>query len=384
MHLTKSQLRAHHDGESTNPERVSAHMQGCPECRDHFEAIQVRAGSVREHFEALAPTPMDAALPLQAARPKLENRIAQKETNMWQKLINRKYRPAWAALAVVALLALALTFPQVRAVANSFLGLFRVERVTAVQVGISLDDFPQEMEQHFTALDRLLSDQIQVEQRGESQKVQDAAEASALAGFPVRLPNRLESRPQLVFQPSAQVSFEIQRDRWQLLLDEMGYEDFVIPKIADGAQVRLNISNTVNALYGNCEGDEIHQAGETGGRKLNCIILMQSPSPTIEAPPGFDLNRMGQIFLEVLGLSPEEAASFSKNVDWSTTLVVPVPQGADYHEVTVDSVPGIVLEDLNGGGVNQFTLIWVKDGILHALTGDGTASAAVRIANSLK
>jgi hypothetical protein len=86
----------------------------------------------------------------------------------------------------------------------------------------------------------------------------------------------------------------------------------------------------------------------------------------------------------VLGLSPEEAASFSKNVDWSTTLVVPVPQGADYHEVTVDSVPGIVLEDLNGGGVNQFTLIWVKDGILHALTGDGTASAAVRIANSLK
>ena len=87
---------------------------------------------------------------------------------MWQKLFNKKYRPAWVALGVIALLALALTFPQVRAVANSFLGLFRVEQVTAVQVGISLDDFPQEMERNFTALDRMLSDQIQVERRGES------------------------------------------------------------------------------------------------------------------------------------------------------------------------------------------------------------------------
>ena len=56
---------------------------------------------------------------------------------MWQKLFQRKYRPVWATLAVIVVLVVSLSFPQIRAVATSFLGLFRVEQIEAVEVGIS-------------------------------------------------------------------------------------------------------------------------------------------------------------------------------------------------------------------------------------------------------
>ena len=79
---------------------------------------------------------------------------------MWHRIFAGKYRPAWAAFILITVLAITMSFPQVRAIATSFLGLFRVEQIEAVEVGISLDDLPSEMEQHFVALDNLLADQL--------------------------------------------------------------------------------------------------------------------------------------------------------------------------------------------------------------------------------
>ena len=83
-------------------------------------------------------------------------------------------------------------------------------------------------------------------------------------------------------------------------------------------------------------------------------------------------------------MSPEEAAAFSSQVDWATTLVVPVPQGADYRSVTVDGVNGVLLEDTYAGGNARFTLLWVKDGMFYALSGEGARYSPVRIGNSMK
>jgi hypothetical protein len=383
MHLKEGQIRAYQDGEIPLSQEAHQHLETCPECQERLAAAQRRTAGIAKHFKSLAPAPEEAPLAPQAARARLERRLSEKELTMWQKLFNRKYRFAWAALAVIAVLALALTFPQVRAIANGFLGLFRVEQITAVQVGINLEDMPEEMERNFTALDRLLSDQITIEQEGEFEEVQDAAAASARAGFPLRLPAALDEPPHLFFQPAAQISFEIERDRWQKLLDELGYGDFAIPQSADGAEVTINIPNTINAMYGACASQWDAQAKRVP-LNLDCTILMQAPSPTIESPPVFDLNSMGQIFLQALGLSAEEAAEFSAKVDWTTTLVVPVPQGAEYQEVGVDGVSGILLEDPHSGGQSRYTLMWVREGMFYALTGDGTPSTAVRIANSLK
>jgi hypothetical protein len=81
-------------------------------------------------------------------------------------------------------------------------------------------------------------------------------------------------------------------------------------------------------------------------------------------------------------MSPEEAASFAENVDWTTTLVVPVPRyGTNYQEVAVDGVTGALIQQ---AGDNEYLLFWVKDGMVYALSGPGDSQAALEIGNSLK
>jgi hypothetical protein len=83
-------------------------------------------------------------------------------------------------------------------------------------------------------------------------------------------------------------------------------------------------------------------------------------------------------------MSPAEAEAFSNRVDWATTLIIPVPQGADYRSVMVDGAEGVILEDTYAGGNARFTMLWVKDGMFYGLSGDGTRYSPLRIGNSLK
>lgn len=339
-------------------------------------------GRVYESMDLLTPENTPS---VNVARARLDQKIADKERNMWQKVFARKFRPMWATLSVIAVLTVSFSFPQVRVMATNFLGLFRVEQIEAVEVGISLDDLSGEMEANFIAIDNLIGDQIDVEQFGDPQPVADIAEAEALAGYKVRIPTELADKEQhIVFQPASTIRFAIDRDRWQALLDSTGYGDqFTIPEAADGAEVSFNLPNTIVIGFGECDIDHAQNV-EDAGLPGSCTVLMQTEQPTIEAPPGIDINQAGQIMLQVMGMSPEEAAAFSNRVDWATTLVVPVPQGADYRNITIDGADGVLLEDTYQGGNARFTMLWVKDGMFYALSGDGTRYSPVRIGNSLK
>ena len=343
-----------------------------------------QSNRLSKHLDGLAPkiTP-----PVKIARARLDKKIAEKEINMWQRMFGRRFRPVWATLAVIALLAISLSFPQIRVVATNFLGLFRVEQIEAVEVGISLDDLPAEMEQHFVALDNILADQLIVEDVPEPVEVDSISAAVEAVGFPVRSPTQLADKDQrIMVHNETSIRLLIDRARWQAIIDSMGY-DFEIPESADGAEVKFQIPNAVVTGFGECTlnpANELEMEEEPGVALTDCTILMQSETPEIEAPPGLDINQAGQVMLQILGMSPEEAEAFSDRVDWATTLVVPVPQGADYRSVTVDGVDGVILEDTYEGGNARFTLLWVKDGIFYALSGDGTRYSPVRIGNSME
>jgi hypothetical protein len=336
-----------------------------------------------DHLDALNPTVIPSA---KVARACLDQKIAEKEVKMWHKIFARKYRPAWAAFVLIVALVISMSFPQVQAVATSFLGLFRVEQIEAVEVGISLDDLPSEMEQHFVALDKLLADQLIIENVSEPVEADSLAAASQLAGFAVRTPGELSGKEQhIMVQNETSVRLIIDRAQWQSMIDRMGY-DFEIPKSADGAEVKFNIPNAVVTGYGECAlnaANEIEMEGPAEAL-TDCTILMQSETPEIEAPPGLDINQAGQVMLQIMGMSADEAAAFSQRVDWATTLVVPVPQGADYRSVIVDGVDGVLLEDTYSGENARFTLLWVKDGMFYALSGDGTRYSPVKIGNSME
>jgi hypothetical protein len=339
---------------------------------------------VTKGLDLLTP---DIIPPVKVARARLDQKFATKELNMWQKFFGRKYRPVWVTLAIVGVLVISLSFPQVRALATNFLGLFRIEQIEAVEVGISLDDLPAEMEQHFVALDNILAEQLIVEDVPEPVEMDSIVSAAEAAGFTVRIPSKLATKDQrILLQNETTIRMVIDRGRWQAIIDGMGY-DFDIPESADGAEVKFHIPNAVVTGFGECDinaAHELEMESVSGEALSDCTILMQSETPEIEAPPELDINQAGQVLLQILGMSPEEADAFSNRVDWATTLVVPVPQGADYRSVTVDGVNGVILEDTYAGENSRFTMLWVKNGIFYALSGDDSRYSPVSIGNSME
>ena len=307
---------------------------------------------------------------------------------MLKKIFARQYRLAWVAVAIIAILAVALAFPPVQAIANSFLGLFRVQQVTFVQVNPG--NLPDQLGSS-SQFEYMLSEDVQVEDLGELQKAADAAEASALAGISVRLPASIEGDLRLEIQPGTRASFKVDLARVRAVLAELGQDDIQLPDELDGATITLDLPASVVAAYGDCQFDSegARAAGSDPDsptpRLPECTTLVQMLSPTITAPPGLDLAKLGEAYLQVMGMTPEEAARFSQTVDWTTTLVIPIPRyGTDYEDVQVDGVQGWFIQQSLEDHADQFLLIWIKDEIVYALTGPGNISTALTIAESLK
>ena len=116
-----------------------------------------------------------------------------------------------------------------------------------------------------------------------------------------------------------------------------------------------------------------------------CTTLIQAPSPEISAPPGLDIAGIGEMLLQILGMSPEEAAQFSRSVDWTTTLIIPIPRyGTEFQDVFVDGVQGTIIMQSMRSELPQYLLIWIKDDIVYALAGPGDTALALEIAESLE
>jgi hypothetical protein len=101
-----------------------------------------------------------------------------------------------------------------------------------------------------------------------------------------------------------------------------------------------------------------------------------------------DVAQLGQAMLEFTGLTPEQARKFSEKIDWTTTLVVPVPAAdwLNYFDVTVDGAPGTLIRDQSDSRYpGRYILVWVKDGMLYSLTGQGqSVDMVVSIANTMR
>ena len=151
----------------------------------------------------------------------------------------------------------------------------------------------------------------------------------------------------------------------------------------------MDIPASVSVAFGTCPKPASGEPGNTeqsatARRYPDCVILAQIPSPSVNAPASLDIEALARVGLEFTGMSSEEAAALTSTVDWTSTLLVPIPKNASIHEqVRVDGVTGTLIQRPSGEGP-QFALLWVKDGIIYAISGLGTNSQqAVDMANSL-
>ncbi len=388
MHLQAGELRAYidHELDQTEMERTGQHLDTCPECQARFQAIQARSQRVQGHLFSLQTSSSRSPISVKAARERLEKRHNQPQMEvipMLNKLFSRRTRPVWAVLAVIAILAVSLAVPSVRAIANNFLGLFRVQQFTV----ISIDENQLESQLNGVSpnqLEALFADSVTFEGGGDPMPAADPAEASRLAGFSVRLPANASAPVVYEVQPSLNASMQIDVSRAQGILDELGHNDVRLPKSLDGEIVTVDVPAAVAAKYGDCPAQSESDYRDGPPHVMsgqNCISFIQVPSPTVNAPPDLDINLLGQAALEVLGMSEQEAASFAQNIDWTTTLIIPVPRyRAQYEDVAVDGVQGTLISSAG----SNFALLWVNNGVVYAITGQGNKQAAIDMANSLQ
>jgi len=384
-HLTDGELRAALDGELAQP-RLE-HLSACADCQARQGAIRTSSQAVSSDLAFLAPAPDDPLPSVRTARARLSQRLSTpKETSVFKRIFaNPVVRVA--AIAVLAL-ALILSIPQTRAMADHLLQLFRVQQVTVIPVDYTGLKQLTGNDALGTQIQDLISSSTDVTQKpGNPVPAADGAQAAQMAGFNVRLPQNA-SPSEIYVMGSGAFSLTVDRAKAQALLNEAGRSDLVLPANIDGAKISVSIPASVSAGYGTCpkpsDGGSDGEGMIPGRRYPDCMILNEIPSPTVDAPPGLDVAQLAQLGLEFSGMSNEQAAAFANSVDWTSTLVVPIPKNAAvYKQVDVDGVTGTLIQR-PADDAPQFALLWVKDGIIYAISGLGTNSqGAIDMANSM-
>jgi hypothetical protein len=238
----------------------------------------------------------------------------------------------WAAVAAsVLLIGLAFGLPGVRAAAQAFLDLFRVRNFAAVP--ISVDRLGALQAAHLS-LPELVSSQIEELQKpGPPASFPDTRSAAAAAGIALRLPAWLPVGWELsqvqVLGPRA-MRVTASAGKLRQLVQSIGLQDVDVPETIDGKSATVRTSAVVKVTY---------------RHEDRTVTVLQTRSPGVDLPPGLDLPVLGEIGLRILGLSAQEAHRFAQNVDWRTTLVVPVPVNvASFRNVDVQGSQALLLE----------------------------------------
>jgi hypothetical protein len=377
-------LQASLDGElaPAEAEALQQHLASCAGCHSRLERMRSQAEGVRQALAGLAPGAGDMP---EAGRSWLRFRAALDEAAETQptwrgKLFAPRLRPAWGALALVCAVAVFLSVAPARTFAEKILAMLRVQKITAVSV------YPTSIESSRNErtgklLSQLISDNVVVtEDAGKPQAASSAAAASQAAGFTVRTIGELGAPQKILVNGEAGYQMTLNRDRMQAILQEAGRSDIQLPAAIDGALVAIHIPRNVITSYGNCpqRARGPHPAAPEAAD--NCVFLMEAPSPTISVPPNLPLAQVAEAALEMAGMSPAEARSFCQTVDWSSTLVVPVPAQGSYQTVDVDGVSGTLISLPN---LRRYSLMWVKGGIIYSLNGHGDPNQALNLAASL-
>ncbi len=369
-------------------ERLERHLKGCPRCQARALQLEQRRRFVHTRMKHLQTLTVEPSASSSAKLMAFQKRISRKEKE--HMIRSPKWRPVWIAFIMLMAAALALSFPQVRAVANNFLGLFRVERVQVVPVDMPLSPTDKLSETTLQNLEQFFAQQVNFEDGGDSVSVSTVEEARALVGFEVRLPAFLGEPTELRVQPGGQVTFYLDVALANAILEELGQKDVRLPDSVNNAPVEVVVSDAVFAAYGTCYDEFIAPEAvdeSTPARPIplnadQCTTLLQMPSPTISAPPELNLTLLGEAYLQILGMSRQEAESFARLVDWTSTFVIPIPRySAQHRELEVDGVVGTYIKYQ---GELRYVLIWVRQGIIYALSGQGGSELAQDIANSMK
>lgn len=304
---------------------------------------------VLERLAVLAPDAEEAAAPKRALAQFRHQTADRRSTG--GRAVSRSVtmtsirRFAAVGLTLVVAIAVLMAFPSVRAAASDFLGLFRVQQFAPISVS------PQQL----ALLERLGEEGLEpgefvvTQEIGEPENVDSPEAATAVVGFsPKSLPNRGELiRTYVMTGGAGHLIVDLAGAR--AIVEAAGANPLLLPDSLDGARVDVTVYPSVGQLYD------------------NGIMLVQTPSPDVNYPADVDATVLGEALLQVLGTEPAEARRIAQSIDWTSTLLLPIPQNmGTYREANVNGVTGVVLEPFDADA--EAAVVWQKDGMVYMMT----------------
>ncbi len=364
-HLSDGALLEYLDGmlDSARGELVRTHLGGCDRCQARVEDLRQRAGRVSAALSALAPAAPDSPH-RQRALAQLQDTVSTRQENpMFNRLwSNRNARRVGIGLAALLVVGGLFALEPVRAMASDFLGLFRVEQFTTVSVD------PARMQQIGEALNQnmYMGEQEILKDRGQPTSVASLDEAAAQAGFTPTTPQGFGTPDEIMVTDSWAERYTPDLASLRAVFQAVGEDPSLLPDNIDGQPFDISVPAGVMLNYSDGDPD-LH----------NDFTIFQIPSPTVKVPDGVDVQALGNAMLQLLGMTPQQAARLSQRIDWATTLVVPIPVGAaNVTEVDINGTSGLLFEASNdaNSGEPQSAIVWQKNGVVTMVTGSNNRS----------
>jgi hypothetical protein len=389
--LTDQTLRAMIDQEAPELEREGAnrHLKECTDCRARLERMSREAAETGSILAPLSPRKLTE--PPQAFE-RFQARLASEGNLQVRRGFLRGFfslhpLPAWGALTTTALAILLVTFAPARSWTQRVLAMLRVEKVTVVPLDLKFDKNSDTQE----LVRKVISDEVTVTlSAGKPQFVADASQATQMAGFPVRTFTDMKEAPKIGVVGEQSYIMKLDQSRLQAIIDSIGKTDLQVPDSINGQVIAVHVPKSVFLRYGNCPDKHTgsNPGAEDKGKpsdSAGCVMFAEVPSPIVSVPPELNVGQLFQIALQAGGMSPEEAQAFCSKVDWKSTLVVPIPRRASsYSEEQVDGVTGnLIMGREFRGQQPEYTLIWVKNGIIYSIHGSGGPEQARALAKAL-
>lgn len=315
---------------------------------------------VLKKLDALAPRENERPRPA-AAWKRFQTRRDQlvDQSLIWRFSTMFKRRVV-VTLALLLLIVVAFSLPPVRAAASDFLGLFRVQKFAPISVS------PQQialLEQ--IAEQGLHPGELVMTGEPEEQAVASVAEAEALVGFRPREIPALGAPDSVMVQQGGSGQLIVDLEQLRAILGMAGVDPMMLPDSLEGAEINVVLHPGAALAW-------------TGG-----TTLVQMRSPEIDYPDDVDPVVIGEALLQALGMSPDEAQRLAGAIDWSNTLVFPIPTDvATFSEVRIGmDGSGLALTSVEG---DHNALLWQDGGFVYLLTGAGSTDDLLALADGME
>lgn len=385
MRMDEGRLRAYLD-QALPPqelEKVRKQLADWPEGQAWLARLSQEREDSAHYLAALAPPAGDRPAAGQALRRlkaqlKDESRqtewteLTERTGSMFSKSFFRRYQSVMAVLAVVAIVAGLFSFAPVRAMAGSFLKIFRVQTVKIVPVDA---DHLRAMREdpRFQGLIDEFEAQIQVVADSEAQQVDTLAEAADLAGFPVA---EITTLPGDLGAPSRVTVFQEKVVRLDL-------DKELLEAMFEAAEIEISLPDSLNE-----EPIMVTQPNSVAQTWLaddqEILGFVQMTTPVVEYPDDLDLDALGVAGLQLLGMSEAEATALGASIDWTTTLVLPIPKDASMSvtEVSVNGAAGFLFANPDAQETGA-AVMWQQGDMSYMLAGDFSADQVMTMAESV-